>query len=292
MSYQFELRHLTYFLAVAEELHFRKAAERLFISQPGLSRQIKQLEDTLGVELFTRDKRNVKLTPAGLYFKKEVDYLFNHLDFSLKQTKFVAQGSFGEIRAGFLGSAMQSVLPQLLLRANTDLPEIQFSLEELSNSAQVEALEKDQLDLGFVRLARVPRSLKLKPVFTDSFSLVLPKNHKLNTSNFTGVDQVAAEDFILFSSDYSSLYYDQIMSICEDKGFMPKVSYKSVHALTIFKLVESGLGVAIIPTSLQLGFALKVKFLEIPNITQQAVLSACYKQDNRNPALKHVLRYL
>ena len=292
MSYQFELRHLTYFLMVAQELHFRKAAERLFISQPGLSRQIKQLEDTLEVELFTRDKRNVKLTPAGLYFKKEVAYLFNHLDFSLKQTKLVAQGSIGEIRVGFLGSAMQSVLPKLLLKASTDLPEIKFSLEELSNSAQVEALEKDQLDIGFVRLARVPRGLNLKPVFTDRFSLVLPKNHKLDASSFTGVDQVATEDFILFSSDYSSSYYDQIMSICADKGFTPKVSYKSVHALTIFKLVESGLGIAIVPTSLQLGFALEVKFLEIPNIPQQAVLSACYKINNRNPALEHVLRYL
>lgn len=292
MSYQFELRHLTYFLAVAEELHFRKAAERLFISQPGLSRQIKQLEDTLGVDLFLRDKRNVKLTPAGIYFKKELDYVFGHLDFSLKQTKLVAEGSFGEIRVGFLGSAMQSVLPQLLLKANTHLPDIQFSLEELSNSAQVEALEKDQLDLGFVRLARVPHGLKLKPVFTDSFSLVLPKNHNLDVSSFTGVDQVATEDFIMFSADYSSLYYDQIMSICEDKGFMPKVSYKSVHALTIFKLVESGLGVAIVPTSLQLGFNLEVKFLEIKNIPQQAVLSACYKLKNRNPALAHVLRFL
>ncbi len=292
MSYQLELRHLIYFKAVAEELHFRKAAERLFISQPGLSRQIKQLEENLEVELFSRDKRNVKLTPAGLYLKNEVDYLLNHLDFSLKQTKLVAQGSFGEIRVGFLGSAMQSVLPQLLLKANTDLPEVQFSLEEMSNTAQIEALEKDQIDLGFVRLARVPRGLRLRPVFTDSFSLVLPENHQLDASTFKSIAQVAIEDFILFSSDYSSLYYDQIISICEDASFTPKVSYKSVHALTIFKLVESGLGVAIVPTSLQLGFSLGVKFLEIPNIPQQAVLSACYKKNNRNPALEYVLRYL
>lgn len=292
MSYKFELRHLTYFLAVAEELHFRKAAERLFISQPGLSRQIKQMEEMLGVTLFVRDKRNVKLTPAGMYLKKEVAYIFNHLDFTLKQTKLVDEGISGEVRIGFLGSAMQSVLPDLLIKADEVLPKIQFSLEELSNSAQVEALEKDQLDLGFVRLARVPETLQLKPVFTDRFSLVIPSGHKLNKDSFTSIAQVSEEHFILFSSDYSSLYYDQIMSICEDKGFTPKVSYKSVHALTIFKLVESGLGVAIVPSSLQLGFDMRVKFLEIPNIPQEATLYACWKKDNRNPALQPILESL
>ncbi|SDD88372.1 transcriptional regulator, LysR family [Pricia antarctica] len=292
MGYQLELRHFSYFLAVAEELHFRKAAERLYISQPGLSRQIKQMEDILGVKLFIRDKRKVSLTAAGTYLKKEVDYIINHLEFTLKQTKLVQTGSLGEVRIGFLGSAMQSILPDLLIKANVQLPQIQFSLKELANSAQVEALEKDQLDLGFVRLSRVPENLQLKPVFTDTFSLVLPKEHVLNHMNFTGIEQVSTEHFILFSSDYSSQYYDKIMSICEDKGFTPVVTHRSVHALTIFKLVESGLGVAIIPTSLQKGFRMGVKFLEIPNISQRAVLYALWKKDNRNPALPPILDLL
>lgn len=291
-GYQLELRHFSYFLAVAEELHFRKAAERLCISQPGLSRQIKQMEDILGVKLFIRDKRKVTLTAAGTYLKKEVEYIFNHLDFTLKQTKLVQAGNLGEVRIGFLGSAMQSVLPDLLIKANQSLPQVQFSLKELANTAQVEALEKDQLDLGFVRLSRVPESLRLKPVFTDTFSLVLPEVHVLDHKTFTGIDQVSKEHFILFSSDYSSQYYDKIMSICEDKGFTPLVTHKSVHAHTIFKLVESGLGVAIVPNSLQKGFKMGVKFLEIPNIPQRAVLYALWKKDNRNPALQPILEFL
>lgn len=187
---------------------------------------------------------------------------------------------------------MQSVLPHLLIKANVQLPQIQFSLKELANSAQVEALEKDQLDLGFVRFSRVPENLQLKPVFTDIFSLVLPKEHFLNSKDFTGIDQVSTEHFILFSSDYSSLYYDKIVSICEDKDFTPVVTHKSVHAHTIFKLVESGLGVAIIPTSLQKGFKMGVKFLEIPNIPQRTVLYALWKKDNRNPALPPILDFL
>ncbi len=288
MSYQLELRHFAYFLAVAEELHFRKASEKLFISQPGLSRQIKQMEALIQVSLFDRNKRNVSLTPAGLYLKKEVEYIFNHIDFTIKQTRLIDKGNNGEIRIGFLGSAMQTVIPELLVKANKDLPGIRFNLEEMSNHLQVEAIEKDQLDVGFVRLARVPDGLKMKTVFKDTFSLVLPKNHQLTRKTFKSIAQVSDENFVLFSSDYSSLYYDKIMSICEDKGFTPKVSHKSVHAQTIFKLVESRLGVAIVPTSLQYGFDLGVKFLEIPRIPQKTVLSVIWKKNNRNPALEQI----
>ena len=292
MGYQLELRHFTYFLAVAEELHFRKAAERLYISQPGLSRQIRQMEEIIGAELFVRNKRNVALTTAGEYLKKELDFILNHIDFTLKQTRLMDAGGEGEIRVGFLGSAMQSVIPKLLVKVDKEFPGIQFSLEELSNNLQVEAIQKDQLDLGFVRLSRVPDGLQLKPVFTDTFSIALPMDYNLNEDNFTSIAQVAKENFILFSSDYSSLYYDTIMSICEDKRFTPRVTHKSVHAQTIFKLVESGLGIAIIPTSLQHGFDMRVKFLEIPNIPQRAILSAIWKTDNRNPALQHILRFI
>ncbi|KZS42035.1 transcriptional regulator [Aquimarina aggregata] len=292
MSYQLELRHFTYFLAVAEELHFRKAADRLYISQPGLSRQIKQMEEIIGAKLFIRDKRNVDLTASGRYLKKELDYIFNHIDFTIKQTRLIDQGSDGEVRIGFLGSAMQTVIPELLVKTNENFPNIQFSLEEMSNYLQVEAIERDQLDLGFVRLARVSKELKMKTIFKDTFSLVLPEDHYLNIDNFKSIDQVSHENFILFSSRYSSLYYDKIMSICEDKGFTPKVSHKSVHGQTIYKLVESGLGVAIVPSSLQYGFDLGVKFLEIPKIPQKAVLSVIWKENNRNPALQQLLNLM
>ncbi len=291
MSYQLELRHFKYFEAVAEELHFRKAAERLFISQPGLSRQIKQMEKIIGTELFIRNKRNVVLTEAGFYLKKELDFIFNYIDSAIKQTRFIGIGIDGEIRIGFLGSAMQTVIPELLVKTNQKYPDIRFNLEEMSNYDQVEAILKDELDIGFVRLARVPVGLKKATVQTDSFSLVLPENHELDNHTFKDISQVSEENFILFSSDYSSLYYDKIMSICEDKGFTPKVSHKSVHAQTIFKLVESGLGVAIIPTSLQDGFNLKVKFIEIPNIPQRATLSVIWKIDNRNPALEKIMSF-
>ena len=291
-NYQIELRHLTYFSMVAEELHFRKAAEKLFISQPGLSTQIKQMEELLGTALFIRDKKKVRLTPAGEFLKKETGYLLNHLRNVKKQVKLIGEGQLGEIRIGFLGSAMQNVVPRLLLELQQHYPGIHTSLEELSNRSQVNAILKDQLDLGFVRLARVPKGICLKPVFTDTFSLVLPKDHHLGHGRFKGMHQVAEEEFILFSQDYSPLYYDTVIGICQDAGFVPKVSHKSVHAQTIFTLVENKLGIAIVPTSLQHGFQMDVKFIELYKIGQRAVLSMIWKADNRNPVLHYGLKLL
>lgn len=292
MSYQLELRHFKYFLAVAEELHFRKAAEKLFISQPGLSRQIKQMEAILDTQLLIRNKKKVSLTQAGEYLKGEIEFVLNHLELTKKQIKSIAKGNLGELRIGFLGSAVQQVIPQLLLDLNEKYPGINTSLEELSNNAQVNAILKDKLDMGFVRLARVPKDLGLSSVFEDTFSLVLPRKHSVNERNFLGIHQLSQENFILFSQEYSPLYFDTVMSICEDGGFTPKVSHKSVHAQTIFKLVENMLGIAIVPTSLQYGFKMNVKFIELKRVPQRATLSVIWKLDNRNPVLKNCMNLL
>lgn len=292
MSNQIELRHLTYFLAVAQELHFRKAAEKLFISQPGLSRQIKQMEDILETQLFERNKKKVALTPAGYYLKTEVEYIFNHLEKVERQLKLVGDGNSGELRIGFLGSAMQQVIPQLLLQIKENYPKVKTSLEELSNFAQVDGVLNDQLDMGFVRVSRVPSTLEMKTVFTDTFSLVLPERYPILTREFEGMHQFANDDFILFSQAYSPLYYETIMSICKDAGFAPKISHKSVHAHTIFKLVENHMGIAIVPTSLQNGFQMRVKFIELKNIPQCAELSVIWKKEHTNPVLKNCMELL
>lgn len=292
MNYQLELRHFRYFLAVAEELHFRKAAEKLFISQPGLSTQIRQMEEVLDTQLFVRSKKRVLLTPAGTYLKKEVEFILNHLEQTKRQLRLIGIGDQGELRIGFLGSAMQNVVPELLLELRHEQPGIHSSLDELSNRAQISGILNDRLDLGFVRLARVPKGVRLQPVFEDTFSLVLPVDHYLNQDGFKGMRQVANEDFILFSQDYSPQYYDTVISICQNAGFVPKVSHKSVHAQTIFKLVENKLGIALVPSSLQFGFQMQVKFIELKKIKQRATLSMIWKEDNRNPVLQHALKVL
>lgn len=292
MSNQIEFRHLRYFQIVAKELHFRKAAEKLFITQPALSRQVQQLEEYIGAELFKRDKRNVSLTQAGEYLLKESQFLFDHLNFVKDNIRHISNGDEGEIRIGFVGSAMQSVIPTLLKKVNKELPSIHFVLTELTNQDQVDLIRNDQLDIGFIRTMRLPEGLMKQDVFEETFCLVLPKLHAVSEKNFKNISDLEKENFILFSSQYSHGYYDKIMSIFEDQGFSPKVAHESVHANTIFRLVENELGIGIVPSSLKQGFDLDIKFIDLNDIPQRTTLSAIWKSDNRNPILDQVLPFL
>lgn len=292
MSNQIELRHLRYFMALTDTLNFHKASDQLHISQPGLSRQIQQLEFHLGTPLFIRNRREVRLTEAGKHLREQLIPPLNRLENIFEQTRRIGEGETGEIRIGFLGSAMQEVIPQLLLDLRKSFPGIHTSLEELSNRSQVKALMEERLDLGFVRLADLPEELEPIPVVQETFSLVVPENHLVKQDSFRSIKQFKEDAFILFSPAYSPEYYQTVMSICEDAGFRPTVSHKSVHAHTIFKLVANGLGVAIVPTSLQFGFQLDIRFLELQNIRQRAVLNAVWKKGYRNKALDQCIEYL
>ena len=287
-----ELRHLHYFLAVANTLHFRKAAEKLYISQPGLSRQIKQIEDELEVKLFERNNRNVLLTPAGAYLKKELSFILKNLEHTLAHTKLLGQGIEGTIKLGYVGSTMQNVIPKLMVAFRQDHPEVHFSLKEMYNFRQIEALIDQDIDLGFVRLEDVPHDLNIKPVFQDTFSLVLPKNHKLSSANFKSLSQLKSEPFILFEKAYSPAYYKSVMSIFQYSKFSPLISHTTVHANTIFKLVEKGFGIAVVPTSLKLGYDMEIKFIELTQIPQRTVLSAVWNKKNRNPILPKILKFI
>lgn len=292
MSNQIELRHLRYFKVLSETLNFHRAAEKLHISQPGLSRQIQQLEFHLGTPLFIRDRREVHLTEAGNFFREQLAAPLNRLEYIFEQARRIGEGTSGEIRIGFLGSAMQEVIPGLLLNLSGQYPDLHTSLEELSNRSQIRALLEERLDLGFVRLSNVPPELESIPVVRETFSLVVPGDHPIDASNFRSIGQFQKEPFILFSPEYSPDYYRTILSICDEGGFRPRVSHKSVHAHTIFKLVEGGMGIAIVPTSLQYGFDLQIRFLELNSIPQRAVLYGVWKKDHRNRALDRCIEYL
>ena len=289
MGYRIEIRHLHYFLAVAEELHFRKAAEKLFISQPGLSRQIKQMENELGFALFERSNKKVILTKAGKYLKEEVTMLLKNMNDSFSHAQLIHEGMEGQINFGYVGSAMQNVIPQLLLKIKEEHPNVHYSLREMENPDQIDALIQKEIDLAFVRLDKVPKGLEIKPVFEDTFSLVLPKGHPINKENFQGLKTFKNEAFILFDQSYSPAYYEQVMQIFKRSGFHPIISHNTVHASTIFRLVENNLGISIVPSSLALGYNMDIKLIELDKIPQKTVLSVDWNSTNRNPILAKIL---
>ncbi|WP_370478179.1 LysR family transcriptional regulator [Tamlana flava] len=289
MSYQIEYRHLKYFLAVAETLHFRKAAEKLFISQPGLSRQIKEMEENLGVKLFDRHNRHVKFTAAGLYLKDELTKNLNSLEAILHHAKLLEDGKDGQLNFGYVGSAMQNIIPELLINFTKDHPNILFSLKEMDNNKQIEGLLCQDIDIGFVRLERVPRGLHIKPILKEPFCLVVPLEHQLNTSNFKQLSQLKDEHFILFDPEYSASYYEKVMAIFDDSGFSPIISHNTIHAGSIYKLVENNFGVSIVPKSLIDENNSKIKFIELNKIPHRTVLSVIWNKENRNPILNKIL---
>ncbi|AHF15360.1 LysR substrate-binding domain-containing protein [Niabella soli] len=292
MSYQIELRHLHYFSVLAEELHYRKAAERLYISQPGLTRQIKQMEALYGTDLFVRGKRFVQLTAAGKFLQTEVLILLNQLDNIQLQLKQIGEGKRAELKIGFIGSAAQTVIPDVLFQLNKRYPDIAISLNELPNETQLEYLQENKLDFGLVRSHIAPAGLTLKKITEEPFSLVVPKNHRIQLRNFKSIKQFEQEHFILFARDYSTEYYQLVMSIFSDSGFTPQVHHKTVNALTIFKLVEKGMGIAIVPSSLCQGYSIPVNFIPLTRIPQRSQLSLVWNAKNRNPGVKALLETL
>ncbi len=292
MSYQIELRHIKYFLAVAKDLHFRKAAERLFISQPGLSRQIKQMEDDLGLLLFERHNRKVILTKAGEYLKEELTLNLKSLEHTFYHAKLLNDGKKGDLKFGYVGSAMQNIIPNLLIAFKKEHPNVLFNLKEMDNHRQIEGLLSYEIDLGFVRLDRVPKELEIKPILKENFCLVLPYDHIIDKEDFETLYQLKKESFILFDPKYSATYFEKVMQIFDDSGFSPIVSHNTIHASSIYKLVENNFGVSIVPKSLIDTNNKKLKFIELTNIKQKTTLSIVWNRHNRNPILNSVFNFI
>jgi LysR family transcriptional regulator, benzoate and cis,cis-muconate-responsive activator of ben and cat genes len=285
-----EVRQLQYFLGVANELHFSKAAEKLFIAQPALSRQIQALEENLGVLLFERDKRNVKLTSAGEYLREEATQVLSQLENITKRTQLIYMGEEGEIRIGHPGSAIYSVIPPLLSQLRSVFPQIKANLSEILEDDLFGFLKNYQIDVGFIREPFVDIQLNTKVLLKESFALVLPENHWITTENFTSLAQIKNEPFVLPPRHAGSTYYDLLVRMCEREGFSPNVVHESIHGATILRLVEYNLGISIMPISYRLSTAMRVKFIELCNIPERTQLSMAWRKNDKNPILQNFLK--
>ncbi|KAB8334676.1 LysR family transcriptional regulator [Scytonema tolypothrichoides VB-61278] len=284
-----ELRHLRYFVAVAEELHFSRAAERLHMAQQPLSQQIRQLEDELGVLLFHRTKRRVQLTEPGKAFLVEARHILLKATQAIEIVRQVAQGESGRLKVGFSGFATYSVLPKALRIFRERFPRVELELEEMTTTAQVQALQEEQIHLGLMIPPIPDASLTLEPILKEPLVVILPETHPLATQPELALSMLANESFILVSRQLEPGYYDRCISLFQQAGFSPKVVQKASQKQTILGLVSAGMGVSLAPASIRNIHRTGVVYITLNPSDVEVELVAVWRQDESLPVLRTFL---
>ncbi len=272
-----ELRHLRYFMAVAEELHFGKAAQRLHIAQPPLSQQIRQLETELGFQLFHRTKRSVQLTEAGQVFLKEVQTIFRQLETAIEKGKQTSRGERGQIAVGFVSSAVYKILPPILRKFRTSVAGVSLELHELTSDRQIEWLQEGKLDVGFVRPPINEAEFKLAAIFLEPLIVALPETHCLADRASISLSALANEPFIIFPRPVAPDLYDRIISLCQQANFSPRVVQQAIQMQTIVSLVAADMGVTIVPASIENLQRTGVIYKAITETTPPSAIVAIHK---------------
>lgn len=259
-----EIRQLMYFIAVAEELHFGKAAKKLGMTQPPLSQQIINLEESLNVRLFHRTKRKVSLTEAGQYFYREVTKIQGNLDSVVQNAKLIDSGMSGMLKIGI--GPDYGTLTKVLKIYEKEYPNVQIQLEQMPTSEQLLALDKKEIQIGLLPGPIDRKNIESRVVAEYPFKVVLPVDHPL-ANKHSGVNLVdlKEESFIMTPREIGSAYYDSIINICNRAGFNPRIR-KITHELqTIIPLVAANMGAAIVPEMLEYFKREEVVFLPIIN---------------------------
>ncbi|BDA70147.1 Transcriptional Regulator, LysR family [Calothrix sp. PCC 7716] len=286
-----ELRHLRYFIAVAEELHFSRAAERLHIAQPPLSQQIQQLEAFLGVELFQRKtKRQVQLTQAGQVFLQEAYQLFAQLEKAIDLTQRTGRGEKGQLQVGFTSLVTYDLLPVILRRFREQFPEVELVLQELTTTQQEQALFNHRINVGFAHPPLEDNTLNLECIQQEELVLALLETHSLARQENISVKSLWDENFIMFPRHLGPGLYDQILSVCQQGNFSPKVTIEAIQMQTIIGLVSAGMGMAIVPSSLQNLQRAGVVYRAFKEKTPLVETAVVWQPEEMTPVLREFLQ--
>jgi len=250
------MRRLRYFVAVAEEANFSRAAERLHVAQPALSSQIKQLERDVGVRLFSRSNRGVQPTEAGRLLLEEARRVFVQMDQALRMVRRVGHGEVGRLNLGFVPSAFNEILPPMLRKFRETFPDVELLLREMNPDQLVQGLRDERIDVAFVYLPIEEGDLDSRPVSCEPLVVALPVTHRLAAEPAVDVRALADEPFVLPARYQTPGLRGRVVEACSQAGFVPKAA-ESVQRgewlmqTTIVGLVASGIGVALVPASLQ-----------------------------------------
>jgi DNA-binding transcriptional LysR family regulator len=281
-----ELRHLRYFVAVAEELHFGRAAERLGLAQPPLSRQIRDLEREIGTALFDRVPRGVELTPAGRAFLPEARLTLAQAERAQRTAQRAARGETGRLRVGFVEAATHSgILPDVLSFFRMHLPSIGLSLFELDPMRQAEAFQDGRIDLGILHSPPLDadRWLQVEVIYKEPVVVAVPKTHRLAGRARLTLGSLADESFVLFPRPLGPEMYDDLIAGCRAAGFSPRVVQEATGWHTLASLVGAGVGVGFVPRSLMSFQHHSVVYRSVRDLSVDMALSAVWKSGERSP---------
>jgi DNA-binding transcriptional LysR family regulator len=284
-----EFRHLKYFVAVAEELHFGRAAAKVQITQPVISDQIRRLEQELGVKLFFRTKRTVELTEPGKIFLKEAKQILERIEKAVSEVQKADRGELGSLIIGYTGPAFYTVLPKIIRTFRDRYPQVELVLKEICTNEQVEALNVEDIEIGFLH-PPVDGDFELISIMTEKMVLALPENHPLTTFTQVPISKLSDQPFILFPRQEGPNLYSRILSLCQQAGFSPKVVQEVTPQPTMIGLVAAGIGVSFVSESLQNLNRPGVVYRELDVPTPELELVAAWKKDKVSPVLQKFLQ--
>lgn len=285
-----ELRQLRYFLAVAEEQSFSRAAERLHVSQPPLSTQIKSLEDEIGTQLLQRSNRGVTLTAAGTIFYSEVRASLTRLENAKSKAQHADRGDAGTLSVGFVSLADYGILPPTLKEFRSRFPAVEVQLHELSTDAQISELRASRLDIGIGLGPLDEPDLNFELVQREALVLALPHGHALaKAKSPINLTQLSKENFIAPPRALSPGLYDSITSLCRAHGFTPRITQHARQMQTVISLIAGGMGVALVPASIAKLKMAGVDYHRVKGAKADIEIGVIHRSDTETPIMKNFI---
>lgn len=285
-----EIRDLRSFVAVAEELHFGRAAARLHISPPPLSQRIKSLEQQLGAQLFVRTKRSVALTPAGVILLTEARRLCQRVDELPRMTQRAARGEANEVRVGVVGAAIYSQARALVADMTRLVPDIRLVWRVLSSVEQLREIRENRLDLGLVNTPIEHDDVMIKPLVRERLVVVMPSTHKYAKRKSIPLRLLRDEVFVIGERHLAPIYYDRVIAAFNAAGISPMIEHQAQSIIAYIGLVAIGVGMSIVPASLTRMGLSGVVFVGIKDDVPASELSVAWNPKNISPVLELALR--
>jgi DNA-binding transcriptional LysR family regulator len=277
-----ELRQIRSFLSISETLHFGRTAELIHLSQPALSLQIRALEEEVGVRLFERNRRKTTLTAAGLAFRDDAAAAVSQLDQAIRRARLAGEGKLGLLRIGFISTAGNEIVPNLVRRFRDSNPDIVFSLRNILTTDQIQMLVAGSLDVGFLRLPIGEHpELEIVEVHREPFVVVTPLTHKLAKRKKVALHELSGQDFVMYERSYAPGFHDLIFGMLRDAGVVPNVCQTAGQMPTLISLVDSGMGISILPASAVKNSVASVVACEIAGTIPRSKIALAVNKENR-----------